>query len=171
MSDWQVLLETRRFTVVRHEYLAADGTRHVRESVQHPGAVTILPLVDDDHVCLISNERVAVGATLVELPAGTLEPGENPDLAAARELQEETGYRAERIERLATFFMSPGILREEMWLYVATGLVPGAMNLDAGEQIQTLVVSWTEALAMAIDGRIRDAKTLVGLLMWNVRRP
>jgi ADP-ribose pyrophosphatase len=170
MNAPETLLETRRFRVVRHSYRTRDGREHQRETVVHPGAVMILPLVDDDHVCLIRNYRPSVDQTLLELPAGTLELGEDPRFAAERELEEETGYRARSIERMHEFYMSPGILSERMHVYLATGLELGKQNLDAGEQIDNLVVPWDEALAMAQDGRIQDAKTLVGLLHYELVR-
>ena len=166
------LLVTRRFRVVRHREPGRDGRMHVRETVQHPGAVTILPLLADDRVCLIRNRRVAVGKTLVELPAGTLEPGEDPGVTAGRELIEETGYRAARIEKLCEFFMSPGILNERMHLFLARDLEPGESHLEPGEDIEPLLVPWADAVQMAMDGRIEDAKTLVGLLFYDrIRGP
>lgn len=163
----EVLLETRRFTVVRHALQAASGRTIERESVQHPGAVTILPLLDDQRICLIRNYRVAVGQTLLELPAGTLDPGEDPTDTARRELKEETGYQCQTLTRLLEFFMSPGILNERMVLFVASGLTPGPPDLEEGEEIETLVVPWNEALAMADAGGIRDAKTLVALYYYD----
>lgn len=157
------LLVTRRFRVVRHREQMPDGKLLVRDTVQHPGAVAIVPMVDADHVCLIHNYRIAVDRTLIELPAGTLELGEDPAVTAGRELIEETGYRAGRIEKLREFTMSPGILNERMYLFLATELTAGPTALEAGEQIETLVVSWSEAMQMACDGKIEDAKTLVGL--------
>lgn len=166
----QTLLTTPRFRVVRHRLREADGVETCKETIEHPGAVVILPLLDDQRVCLIRNCRVAVGETLIEVPAGTLEPGEVPDLAAARELQEETGYRAARWEKLLEFYVSPGILNERMHLYLAQGLECGPQSLDAGEQIETLLVPWDQALAMLRDGQIRDAKTIIALLWWDRRR-
>jgi ADP-ribose pyrophosphatase len=139
------LLVTRRFRVVRHHLKGRDGLPHPKETVEHPGAVAILPLVDDDHVCLIRNYRVAVDKTLIELPAGT-------------------------IERLREFTMSPGILNERMHLYLARNLTAGEMALEAGEEIETLVVAWDEALRMVFDGSIEDAKTLVGLMHYDYLR-
>jgi ADP-ribose pyrophosphatase len=101
------------------------------------------------------------------LPAGTLEPGEDPLAAAHRELAEETGYRAGSMELLVSFFSSPGILDERMHLYLAKDLAPGPMDLQAGEEIQPVLVPWAEALCMARDGRIIDAKTLIGLLFYE----
>ena len=106
----ELLLTGRMFQVVRRESVAADGRRHVREVIRHPGAVVLLPILDDGRVVLIRNRREAVGQHLVELPAGTLEPGEDPMAAAHRELAEETGYRAGTMELLVSFFSSPGIL-------------------------------------------------------------
>ena len=166
-TDPEEILVTRRFRVVRQTQLGPDGKLHIRESVQHPGAVTILPLFDDGRVCLIRNYRVAVEKTLVELPAGTLEPGENPATTASRELIEETGYRAASLEKLCEFYMSPGILNERMHLYLARGLQPGPSALEPGEQIETWVVPWHEAMRMVFDGTIQDAKTLVGLLYFD----
>lgn len=161
------LLATRRFRVVRHRQLLADGREFVRDTVQHPGAVAIVPLVGEDQVVLIRNYRIAVGKTLIELPAGTLEPGEDPAVTAGRELIEETGYRAATIEKLREFTMSPGILNERMYLYLARGLTAGPTALEAGEQIETLLVSWSEAIQMVYDGAIEDAKTLIGLMHYD----
>lgn len=166
-SQPEELLVTRIFRVVRRRQRGSDGREHVRDVVEHPGAVTILPILDDGRVCLIRNLRVAVGKTLVELPAGTLEPGEDPAVTARRELAEETGYRSASVERLREFFMSPGILSERMHLYLARGLQPGTTALEPGEQIETLVVPWSEAMRMAFDGTIEDAKTLIGLLHYD----
>lgn len=170
MKEAETLLKTQRFAVVRQEYAAPDGRTHVRETIQHPGAVVILPLLDDGRVCLIRNFRIAVGESLVELPAGTLEPPEPPEIAAARELEEETGYRADVIQPLFRFFMSPGILNERMHVYLAAGLREGPSKLEAGELIERLVVGWPEALAMCDDGRIQDAKTIAALLWYDRRQ-
>ena len=165
----KVLLETSRFTVVELEQDSPAGPAR-RQVVLHPGAVTIVPMVDDDRVCLIRNERVAVGKTLVELPAGTLEPDEPPAVTAERELQEETGYVAQAWRKLPGFFMSPGILRERMHVFVAEGLAPGPTAREAGENIENLVVPWDEALAMIDRGEIEDAKTIAALLVWDRMR-
>ena len=159
-----LLFDGRRFQVEGTVQVTPDGTEHPREVVRAPDAVTILPLLDDGRVCFVQNYRVAVDETLIELPAGLIDPGEDPAETARRELAEETGYRAGRVERLATFFMSPGLLDEKMYLYLATSLEPGPMAPEPGEDIEPLLTTWEEAMAMARDGRIHDAKTLVGLL-------
>jgi ADP-ribose pyrophosphatase len=163
----ELLLETRRFRVVRHTQPLADGTVHKRETVVHPGAVVIVGLPDPDHVVLIRNYRIAVDEELLELPAGTIDPGEDPLQTARRELAEETGYRTENLRRLTEFWVSPGILSERMHLFLATGLQSGPSALEKGEQIRTLVVGWDEALAMIDQQKIHDAKTLAGLLYYD----
>jgi len=167
MNIPEVLYQAMRFRVERVTQESADGSRHVREIIRHPGAVTIVPLLDDGRICFVENNRVAVGERLVELPAGTLEPPEPPIETAQRELAEETGYRAAHIEHLATFCMSPGILDEKMYVYVASGLAAGDMALEAGEDIRVLLLTWQEALAMIQDGRIHDAKSVAGLLYYD----
>jgi ADP-ribose pyrophosphatase len=165
------LLETARFRVVRQTWTTRDGTRQSRAVVKHPGAVTILPMVDDEHVCLIHNYRVAVDKTLLELPAGTRSEGEEPAVTAHRELIEETGYRAGSLRELHAFHMSPGILDERMFVFLATDLTAGPAALEPDEDIETLVVSWDEAMDKIDAGEIEDAKTLAALLFYDrVRR-
>jgi ADP-ribose pyrophosphatase len=166
-DDAELLLETGRFRVVRQRRMQANGREFVRETIQHPGSVVILPILDDGRVCLLRNYRVAVGATLIELPAGTLDRDEPPAETAARELAEETGYTATKLEPLTELLMSPGILHERMHVFVATGLTAGATALEAGEEIESLVVDWDKALSMVDDGRIVDAKTVAALLLYD----
>lgn len=165
-----VLLETKRFTVVRMTEPCTDGSIREREVAIHPGSVVIVPMVSPDTVCLIDVVRIAVGETLVELPAGTLDRVESLADAAARELAEETGYRAGKITAAGAFWMSPGILRERMHVFVAEDLQPGPQALEPGERIIPRVVDWEEAVAMCLDGRIKDAKTVAALLMVSQRR-
>jgi ADP-ribose pyrophosphatase len=164
------LLRTRRFRVVRRRERCADGGSRTREVVLHPGSVVVVPLVAPDRVCLVDVVRSAVGRTLLELPAGTLDREESLAAAARRELVEETGYRAGRIVSVGSFWMSPGILRERMHLFVADELQPGPQALEPGEQITPRVVAWDEAVAMCGDGRIDDAKTIVGIMLLDARR-
>lgn len=169
-EEGEMLLETKRFRVVRVTEPCADGSRREREVVRHPGSVVIVPMVSDREICLVEVVRVAVGRTLLELPAGTLDRIESLEEAARRELAEETGYRAGRMTAAGSMWMSPGILRERMHLFVAEDLTAGAQALEPGEQIRTRVVAWDEAIAMCLDGRIDDAKTIAGLLLTAARR-
>jgi ADP-ribose pyrophosphatase len=165
----QELLSTSRFKVVRHTQQFTNGQTRFRESVQHPGAVVIVPWFADERVCLIRNYRIAVGATLWELPAGTLEPNEPPIETAGRELLEETGWQTKRLEPLGEFFMSPGIFNEKMYAYVAHDLEQRSQALELGEEIETAVLSWSVALEMLDRGEIQDAKTIAAMLLWNRR--
>lgn len=170
MNEPEVLLETARFRVVRQRGRTPDGQVYERETIQHPGAVVILPLLDGDRVCLIRNYRIAIDRTLIELPAGTLEAGEDPVVAARRELEEETGFRAARFEPLLQFFMSPGIMNERMHVFVASDLAPRRQQLDLGEQIEPLIATWQEAMTLVATGQIQDAKSLVALLLYDRQR-
>jgi ADP-ribose pyrophosphatase len=163
-QESQLLLQTSKFRVVRESQTTPSGKSKTREIIRHPGACVIVPLLDDGRVCLIRNYRIAVNQTLVELPAGTLEPPEPPHVTAQRELIEETGYRAAKIEFLHAFFLSPGILDEKMHLYLATGLTAGETAREEGEEIENWLVPWPEAVGMVSGGQIQDAKTIVGLL-------
>ncbi len=138
-----------------------------RDVVLHPGAVAVLPLTADGCVCLLRNHRFIMDEVLWEIPAGTLEPGEPVEAAAARELAEETGYTAASLRKVAEFYPSPGVLSEKTHLFVAEGLTPGAMRPEDDEQLEPVLVPREQALARALDGTIRDAKTLVALLLWE----
>ena len=168
MSDHENhLLSTSRFDVVEVPADPANPDGKKRQILRHPGAVTILPLVDDDHICLIRNYRVSVGKELLELPAGTLEPNEPHAVTAKRELIEETGYRAKKLTHLHSFYLSPGILDENMHLYIASGLTQGEAAREEGELITNCVVSWKETLQLIKDCKICDAKSIAGILMYD----
>jgi ADP-ribose pyrophosphatase len=170
MNSSEILYQAKRFRVERVTHTSSDGTCYAKDIVRHPGAVTILPLMEDGRLCFVENYRAAVQERLIELPAGTLEPPEEPIQAAIRELAEETGFRASHMEHLTTLCMSPGILDEKMHVYAATGLAAGEMALEAGEDIRVMQLAWDEALAMVRDGTIRDAKTVAALLYYRAFR-
>ena len=151
-----------------------QGKRHTREIVEHPGAVCVIPLHGED-VLMVRQWRTPVERVVLELPAGTLDRTadggvEAPDLAAPRELGEETGYRAASWRKLGRFWTAPGFTEELMHLYLATGLEPLAdyRGPDVDEYLDLVRMPWREAVALAEQGRIEDAKTLVGLL-WLAR--
>ena len=154
-----------KFDLALEPYRRADGTDAERELVIHRGAVALVPMVDDQHVCLVENERYAAGKTLLEVPAGTIDPGESPERTAERELVEETGYRAGRITRIRDWFVSPGFLTEKMYLFLCEDLAPGPTELEPDERLRPIVVRWEDAIAMASDGRIEDAKSILALLI------
>ena len=120
-----------------------------------------------DHICLLRNFRFVIGETLWEVPAGTLEPGEPIERAAERELLEETGYTAATWRYLGFLYASPGVLDEKLHLFVAQQLTPGPAQPEIDEQLEPRVVTWADALAMALDGTIKDAKTITSILLWD----
>lgn len=132
--------------------------------IQHPGAVVIVPFTDDGQVILIRQYRFGVEEYLLEIPAGTLEPGEEIRAAAERELQEETGYWAETFIPLDGFYVLPGISNEYMHLFIARDLRPTQQMLDADEIIEVVPMPLSEALIKLNTNEIRDAKTIIGLL-------
>lgn len=137
---------------------------HTYQVVRHPGGAAVLALHDDGCITLIRQLRPAVGDFLLEIPAGRLAKGEDPQLCAARELTEETGLVAENIVSLGVVHPSPGVFDEVVHLYLATGLCQGDAAPEAYEEISCQKVPLVEALAMAADGRITDGKTIVALL-------
>jgi ADP-ribose pyrophosphatase len=165
----ETLLTATKFSVERREYDVPGRGRARREIVVHPGAVVIIPLLSPTSVVMIRNYRFAVAAELLELPAGTLEPPEPPRDCAARELEEETGYRAGRVEPLAEFYTSPGFTNERMHVFVATDLSAAAQQLDATEQIRVVTMPLSDALDACVDGRIVDGKTIAALQIYHYR--
>jgi ADP-ribose pyrophosphatase len=163
----QIIHEGRKIKVAIDTFTGANGEMIRRDMILHPGAVVILPVIDRDHICLLRNERFVIGETLWEVPAGTLEPGEPIEDAAARELVEETGYTARSWRRLGHFFPSPGVLDEKMHLFVAQDLAPGPARPEADEHLEPKTVSWAEAVRMALDGTIHDLKTVTAILLWD----
>jgi ADP-ribose pyrophosphatase len=166
-NDEQTLWKSRRFTVVEKTVTRSDGQVASCQYVKHLGSVAILPLLDGDRVCLIRSRRLTVGETLIEVPAGTREPDESPVDTARRELAEETGYRAASFEEVVAYYPSPGVLSERIWIVVAKGLTAGSPAREANEEIENLVVSWDEALAMVDSREIQDGKTIVALLTYH----
>jgi ADP-ribose pyrophosphatase len=160
----EVVLVGERFNVERRWLARRDGGTEVRELVVHPGSVIILPLLADGRVVMIRNHRFSVERVLWELPAGTRDPNEPVELCAARELEEETGYRAASLTPLLDFYPAPGISDERMHAFVATGLTQSAQQLDATEQIDVVPLAPTEVLRMLAAREIEDAKTIAVLL-------
>ncbi len=164
MPDSETVFRGVKFDVERRSVPTADGGTAVREVVVHPGAVVVLPLLDDGRIVMIRNHRFAVEETLWELCAGTLEEGESPAETAARELVEETGYRASRLEPLTTFYTTPGICTERMHAFLATGLTEVGQDLEDTERIEVEAVTPGRALEMVRSGEVRDGKTIATLL-------
>lgn len=141
----------------------SDGSVYLREVVEHPGAVALIPLLGDQ-IVLIRQFRVAAGRVLYEIPAGTLEKGESPEECAARELIEETGYRAGKLKELFHCFLAPGYSTEMIRFYLATKLESGMQRLDEDEAIQVCLTPMGRAVEMVRNNEVEDAKTTIGIL-------
>jgi len=161
----RVIYKGRKVDLALQPIRLADGSTSDREVVLHRGAVAMVPMVDRDHVCLVKNFRYAANKTLLEIPAGTLDPGESPDATAPRELAEETGYRAGSIRRVAEWYVSPGVMNERMYLYLCEDLTPGPTDHQPDERLEPVVLAWSEAMGLVRDGKIEDAKTMLALLL------
>ncbi len=141
------------------------GRVAAREIVEHSGSVAVVPLDGHGNVLMVRQYRKPVEQELLEIPAGMLEPGEEPVTAARRELEEETGYTARRIEPLVRFFTSPGFCDEEMHTFLATDLVAGRPNPDEDEQIELVPVPLAHVPEMIRRGEILDGKSVAALLL------
>lgn len=148
----------------------SNGKTSTREVIDHPGAVAVLAEPKAGSVILVKQYRKACERELWEIPAGKLEPGEIPERAAIRELAEETGYRADRLVPVYQFFTSPGFANEKLYVYYATDLLEGNMQLDEDEFLDVHLLTKDEVLKMMEEGQIEDAKTLVALLWWCQRK-
>ena len=145
--------------------LEEDGLTYQREIVRHNGSAVIVPVFSDETVAFVRQYRHPAGRYLLEVPAGTLDKGEQPEIGAARELEEELGVVAGNLEKLSEFFLSPGFLEEKMWVYLATDLTETKQKLDADEILDVIRIPLGQALEMITTGEIQDAKTIIGLML------
>jgi ADP-ribose pyrophosphatase len=150
---------------VRIDTIREEGKTHDREIVVHSGSVVILPVFDDGTVALVKQYRHAVGKELLELAAGGIEENEDPKDGAERELEEEIGVKAEKIELLCSVYVSPGFLTEKMSIYLATGLTDVGQKLEGDENITVERYSFEKLNEMIRNGDIEDAKTIVGITL------
>jgi ADP-ribose pyrophosphatase len=162
--DSKQVFSGRVFNVSVDTVREADHT-YIREVVHHAGSAVILPAFADGTIALVRQYRHPAVKYLLELPAGTLNDNERPEDGAARELEEEIGVIAGRLEKLTEFFVSPGFCEEKMWLYLATDLRVTEQRLDDDELIEIIRLPIVRALQMIADGEIEDAKTIIGLLL------
>lgn len=150
--------------VFRDRVELPNGKTALREVVRHPGGVIILPVDGEGNVYMVRQFRYACGRTILEIPAGKLEYGEEPLGAAQRELEEEIGAKAESWESLGDVWPTPGFCDELQRLYLARGLTFGEADPDEDEFLEQVRIPFAEAFAMAADGRLQDSKTAVALL-------
>ncbi len=161
----QPIYESRVFKLRRDRARMPGGIEVERDVIEHPGAVVIVPVTPEGKLVLVRQYRYAAEEELLELPAGTLEPGEDPTETARRELQEEAGYRPGRMIELGGFFSAPGFCNEFLRCYLAEELTPSRLEGDPDERIEVVELPMEEALRLAASGQIRDAKTLAGMML------
>lgn len=147
-----------------HEVELPNGEHGKRELIRHPGAVAVIAVDDERNVLLVRQYRIAAARVMLELPAGTLEPDEQPEVCAIRELQEETGYKPGKLESIGAFFVAPGYTTEYIHLFIASELGESQLDGDEDEFIEVARVPFHEALAMVERGEIIDGKSIIGLL-------
>jgi ADP-ribose pyrophosphatase len=165
MSRIEEIYKGRVFSLVREIVDLPNGRRANLDIIQHPGAAAMLPVTDKGLVLLLKQYRHAAGGFLWEIPAGTLNPDESPQQCAYREIEEETGYRAEKMEKLAVITPVPGYSTEKIHIFLATGLTASTQNLDQDEVLTVHAFSQNQVWAMLEKGEITDAKTICALLL------
>ena len=159
----------RVIRLVERDLRLPNGRRTTFNIVEHPGAVAIVPVFENGDVMLLRQFRPSIGLELYEIPAGTLEEGESPLETAKREIVEETGHRARKWSKIAEFYTAPGFCTEIMHVFVARGLEPAVAERDPDEVIEPLRVPLSKALTLVRRQRVRDAKSISGLLIYHDR--
>jgi len=164
LLESEIIFKGAVFDVERDRLREENGIEIIREVVRHPGGAGALPLFDDGRVALVKQYRHPACRELLEIPAGRIEDGETPEMCAAREMEQETGFRAGRIEKLAEFYTTPGFCEEKLHVYLATDLTPSSQALDHDELVEVVYLPLAEAARMVERGGIEDSKTIIALL-------
>src|SRR5215472_9293099 len=162
----EIIYQGRVFGLRRDEVVEPSGVRAKREVITHPGSVVVLPVLANGKIVMIRQYRHATRQYLWELVAGRKEPEETPEQGAARELLEETGYRAKRFKVFLDVFPTPGFLEERMWLLLAEGLTAGEAQPEDDEKIEVRAYRLKELQQMLKKGELRDAKSIAGILYY-----
>jgi ADP-ribose pyrophosphatase len=164
ITHQQQIYSGRVVTLSLLDVILPNGEAGKRELIQHPGAVAIVALDDDNNVLLVTQYRIAADKILREIPAGTLHPGEDPFVCAERELQEETGYKPGKLENIGGIYPAPGYTTEFIHLFIATHLTESRLAMDEDEFIEVERLPLAHAVALVDSGEIADAKSVAGLL-------
>jgi len=146
--------------------LLPDGNIALREYLEHPGAVAVIPFLSKEKIILVKQFRYPVGQVTYEIPAGKLKKGENPFSCVQRELEEETGFKAKKVKKLLSYWPTPAFSNEVLHIYSAKNLVPARKNPDEDEFIDHIEVPFKKALSWVKSGKIRDSKTIIALLFY-----
>jgi ADP-ribose pyrophosphatase len=165
----RIIYQGRSFSFETNEVELPNGRTTIRDIVNHPGAVAIVPILDDGRILLVRQFRYASGRVLLEIPAGTLERGEAPDTCARRELKEETGYTSGSMRKMFSMYMAPGYSNEIIHLFLATELKAGQQCTEEDESITLEPYGPDEFLGMIEKNVVEDAKTIAGVLSYLTR--
>jgi len=166
----QTIFQGRIIRLVARDLVLPNGRKTKFHIVLHPGAVAIVPVHSNGDVVLLRQFRPSIGEEIYEIPAGTIEKGEAPLATAKREIIEETGFKAKQWSKIAEFYTAPGFCTELMHVYLAQGLSPAQLPGDADEILQPVRMSLSAALKLIRTKKIRDAKTIAGLMIYHGRR-
>ena len=162
----QLIYEGRAVKLRVDTVQMADGRQTTREIVEHSDCIAVVAIDADNNALLVKQFRKPVEKELLEIPAGGINPGEEPETAVRRELREETGYLPQRVERLGGFYSAPGYCSEYLHLYLATDLIPSQLHAEDTEEISLVRVPLAQILGLIISGSICDAKSIAGLLTY-----
>jgi ADP-ribose pyrophosphatase len=166
----ETIFSGRVFDIRVDDITYDSGNKGIREVVLHNGGAVVLPITDEEKVVLVKQYRYPFEKFLYELPAGKLEPNEDPFVCASRELQEETGYTTNNITKLGSIYTTPGFCSEELHIYLAENLTPGHHNREEGEYgMEIHEFDMKEVTEMILDGRIKDSKTIAGIAYYKLR--
>ena len=163
----EIVFQGKLLDVRRDIVILPNGANGIREWIKHPGAVCCIPILPNGKIALIRQYRYSVRKMMIELPAGKLDKRENPEKCAIRELEEEIGYRANKLTFLINIHPAIGFANEKMWLFIAENLVKTEPKLDEDEFLELIPTSLEDALNLIWTGKITDAKTIIGLLSFN----
>lgn len=165
----KTIFEGRIIDLYLDEVSLPNGKTSSREIIKHPGAVAVIAITEEEKILLVEQYRKALERTLIEIPAGKLEKGEDPRESAKRELMEETGYTCENLEHITSFYTSPGFTNELVHIYQATGLKQEReLQLDEDEFVSVMEVTYDEALNLVKEQKIFDAKTMYAVQYWQM---
>ncbi len=166
----KVIYEGRILKLSVDTVRTADGSQSTREIVERTDCIGVIPVDADDNILMVKQYRLATGKELLEIPAGGIDPGEDSAAAVIREMQEETGLRPQRVERLTGFYLSPGFCSEYLHLYLAADLEPDPLSAEDTAGIEVVRVPVAQIPGLIASGRIEDAKSIAGLLMYLEQR-
>ncbi|BCU69274.1 NUDIX hydrolase [Stygiolobus caldivivus] len=158
------IYSSRKFDVEINNFTLPNGKTVEKPYVRHRGSVVIAPFLDNETIIMIRQYRPIIGKWLIEFPAGTIEEGEQLETTASRELEEEVGYKAGKLQKILSFYVSPGVMTEVMHLYLATKLEKTAQKLEEYEVIEPFEIKLNDAIRLVEDGKIEDGKTILSLL-------